>query len=370
MKIIIAIFVVLTLIMLVSGHAGLWFSLIKFFGITSAMAKKILAIIFGVMSISFLLGTLLVHWHETVFTSKFYLVSGVWLGSIWYVALAIGATWIFYWIGKWTDKEMPLGIIAGILISLAVAYSIYGIVNAFSPKIISRDIQLSNLPAEWQDKKIVQLSDIHLGTIHHKGYMQKIVKLTNELNPDLVVITGDLFDGAGQKLNHMAEPINYIEAPLGVYVITGNHETYISLEKSIKAVSETKARMLRDELVEINGVQIVGIDYPKFGEEHNIEGILNKIDKNKPSIVLYHEPKKRIWQQVKEAGGDLFLSGHTHVGQMWPFNGITKMMYGDYHHGLNKVGDMYINTSSGVGTWGPAMRTGSHSEIIVLNLSK
>ena len=366
----IAIFVVLTLIMLVSGHAGLWYSLIHFFGITSVMVKQILAIVLGVLSFSFIIGILLVHWHETVFTSKLYLFSGVWLGSSWYIALATGTTWLFYWLGKWTSTEMPLGIIASILMALAIAYSIYGIANAWSPKIISRDIQLNNLPAEWQNKKIVHLSDIHLGTIHTKKYMQRIVKKTNELNPDLVVITGDLFDGAGQRFNHRAEPINDIDAPLGVYIITGNHETYISLENSLKAVSETKAQMLRDELVEIDGVQIVGIDYPMYGEEHDIEDILNKIDKNKPSIVLYHEPKEGIWRQVKEAGGDLFLSGHTHKGQMWPFSNITKMMYGDQHHGLSKVDDMYINTSAGVGTWGPAMRTGSSSEIIVLNLSK
>lgn len=368
MKFMIVIFVILTLIMLISGHAGLWFSIIKFFGITSSVAKKILLIVFGVMSVSFLVSTLLVHWHETVFTEKLYLFSGIWLGAIWYIALAIAATWIFYWIGKWTDVEMPLGIIATIFISMAIAYSIYGVVNAFTPLVINREIKISNLPTEWQGKKIVQLSDIHLGTIHNKKYMRKIVKETNDLNPDLVVITGDLFDGAGQKLNHMSEPINNINAPLGVYVIIGNHETYLSLDKSIKAIKDTKANLLRDELVEINGIQLVGIDYPMPGQEHDIEGILNKIDKNKPSIVLYHEPKESVWEQIKQAGGDLVLSGHTHKGQMWPFGGVSWLVYGNYHYGLNKSDEMYINTSSGVGTWGPPMRTGSHSEIIVLTL--
>lgn len=364
----IAIFVILTLIMLVSGHAFLWWSFVRFFAISKITIKIFLAVLLGLMSLSFIVSTFIVHWSENWLADKFYLVSGVWLGLIWYVAIAVAATWIFYWVGQWTDIEMPLRTISIIFMTMAIAYTIYGMVNAFTPIVRSEEVLLKNLPAAWQSKKIVHLSDIHLGTVHKKPFMQNIVDEVNGLKPDIVFITGDIFDGAGQTLNHMLQPINNINAPLGIYAIIGNHETYLSLDKSLAAIKDTKIKLLRDEVAEVNGIQIAGIDYPMPGEEHDIEDILNKLDKNKATIVLYHEPKEDVWEKIKEAGGDLMLSGHTHKGQLWPFGRITKMMYGPYHQGLHKIDDFYINTSSGIGTWGPPMKTTGHSEIIEITL--
>ena len=103
MKFFLIIFVLLSLVMMISGHAGLWISFIKFFGINSLIAKKILAIFFGVMSISFLVGMGLVHWHETPFINNLYLISSVWLGMVWYIALSVSATWGFIWLGRYSE---------------------------------------------------------------------------------------------------------------------------------------------------------------------------------------------------------------------------------------------------------------------------
>ncbi len=92
---------------------------------------------------------------------------------------------------------------------------------------------IENLPEQWKGRTIVQASDIHLGAINRSGFAQKVVNLINSAKPDVVVITGDLFDGAGEDLSHLVEPLNQIQAPLGVYFITGNHETYVGLQKVV-----------------------------------------------------------------------------------------------------------------------------------------
>ena len=370
MKIYIIIFVLLSLVMMISGHAGLWISFIKFFGINSIMIKKILGIFLGVMSISFIVSVGLVHWHETPFINNLYLISSVWLGTVWYIALSVAATWGFIWLGRFIDIKFPIMAISIVLLLVAVSYSGYGIWNAFHPRLKNISISIKNLPDYWQGKKIVQLTDIHLGTIHHRRFMEKLVEQVNDLNPDLIFITGDLFDGAGQKLNHLAEPISDLNSNNGIYYISGNHETYISLENSLSAVGETSAIILRDELVELEGLQILGIDYPMIGQEHDLKPVLQKIDSSRPSIVLYHEPKEQVWKLVKEAGASLMLSGHTHKGQMWPFSWVAKLVYGDYYYGLNTDKDFTIYTSNGVGTWGPPMRTGNHPEIVEITLEK
>ncbi|XOU94148.1 MAG: metallophosphoesterase [Candidatus Kerfeldbacteria bacterium] len=369
-KLFIIIFVLLSLVMMVTGHAGLWISFIKFFSINSLMVKEILGIFLGIMSISFIVGMGLVHWHETPFISNLYLISAVWLGMVWYIALSVSATWGFIWLGRYADIKFPIMAISIVLLVAAVAYSSYGIWNAFHPRVKSINVSIRDLPDYWQGKKIIQLSDIHLGTIYHRGFMNKLVKQVNELNPDIIFLTGDLFDGAGQKLNHLAEPINDFKVTHGTYYIDGNHETYIGLEAALKAVSETSAITLRDELIEIEGLQILGIDYPMPGAEHDLKPVLNKLDNSRPSIVLYHEPKEQVWKMVKEAGVDLLLSGHTHKGQMWPFGWIAKLVYGDYYYGLHTDNDFTIYTSNGVGTWGPPMRIGNFPEIVEITLEK
>ena len=176
-----------------------------------------------------------------------------------------------------------------------------------------------------------------------------------------------MFDGAGQKFAHLADPINQIKAPLGIYYITGNHETYINIEKALAAIANTAAITLRDELREVDGMQVLGIDYPLPGKPKDMGPVLSKLDKSRPSIVLFHEPKHV--DQIKEAGAGLMLSGHTHKGQVWPFGWITRVIYKKLDYGLHQIGDFNIYTTTGVGTWGPPFRTGNRPEIIKITFS-
>ncbi len=360
------VFIVIIFLILVAGHAGLYFSWVWLFTVKSLAIKKALAITLGILSISFIAGTLLVHFHEDFFSENLYIVSSVWLGLLWYLVLGTVLALVISWLSQTVGWRLEMRLITGLLLAVAVCLSAYGVWNALQIRTSRVNPFVMGLPESWRGKKAVQISDLHLGVYHGRSFMERIVTLVNDEHPDLIFITGDLFDGAGQKLSHLADPIDQLEAPDGVYYITGNHETYISLEKSLEAVSKTKARILNDEVVAIEGVQVVGAMYPTAGMTRDLSAVLAKLSRSQPSILLYHEPKVEIVAQAKQAGVNLMLSGHTHVGQLWPFGAITSALYRKLDRGLHREGDFSIYTSSGVGTWGPPMRIGNSPEVVVL----
>jgi uncharacterized protein len=362
MKVFMIIFVLLTAVILIGGHAFLYFSWIKLFGIVSLTAKKVLAIALGILSISFIITTLLTYWQDNVIVDYLYLAASAWLGIMWYIFLATGAMWIMYGIGRLANVTAAQKIGNGILLALAVAYSIYGLWNAQRPIIKSISVTIPNLPASWQGRTAVQISDIHLGPINGIPFFQKVIKQIQAINPDIVFITGDLFDGGSHYLGDLAEPIDELKPPLGVYFVTGNHETYIDVNKAIDALKNTNVTILRDQVINVDGVQLLGVDYPLPGQKKDFTSIADKLDRSRPNIVLYHEPAHL--DIFRQAGANLLLSGHTHVGQVWPFNYITQAVYHGYDYGLHTEGVFSQYTSSGTGTWGPPMRTGNRPEIV------
>lgn len=366
MKLFIAVFATVAACLVILAHAELYYSWVYFLQITDTSFAHVLRIVIGGLSVSFILSTLLVHWHENTLTEKLYHISAVWLGIMWNLTLATVALWVLWVLQKVSGLDFSLSHFAYVALVVAGAYSLYGLWNAQNPRIKYITVPMRDIPRHWEGITAVQLSDIHLGAIHRYRFMERVIAKTNEVKPDVVFITGDLFDGAGQKLNHLASPINDLHAPKGVYYITGNHETYVSLEKSLAAVRETKARILDDEAIDLEGMQILGVSYPEVGEKKDFDPIARRLDPTRPSIVLYHEPKPALVKLFKDAGARLMLSGHTHLGQMWPFNFITRKVYKGDDYGLHTEGDFSIYTSSGVGTWGPPMRTGNRPEIVVM----
>lgn len=185
-----------------------------------------------------------------------------------------------------------------------------------------------------------------------------------EQKADFVFITGDLFDGTGDDLYRFIEPLTRLKVP--IYYITGNHETYLGVEKAVAAIEKTKIKLLRDEIVDLGGIQLIGIDYPQRGWKKDIAPVLEKIDRTKPSILLYHEPAQI--ETAKRFDVSLQLAGHTHNGQMWPMKIFTFLIYKGFDHGLHQMGDFSLYTTSGAGTWGPPMRIGSTPEIVIITV--
>ena len=213
----------------------------------------------------------------------------------------------------------------------------------------------------------MQLSDVHLGHILGANFLRGLVEQSNAQNPELVVITGDLFDGADGRLDDLVRPLDDLRAPLGIYYVTGNHETYLGVDRAYAALQTTKTKILTDEMVVINGLQIIGVAYPDRSFSKDVADVIRHLpafDPKKPSVLLYHNPSRV--EQAKAAGVSLQLAGHTHKGQLFPIQFISRMVYGKYYNGLHSESEFTIYTSSGAGTWGPTMRTGNHPEITVV----
>lgn len=171
-------------------------------------------------------------------------------------------------------------------------------------------------------------------------------------------------------MNYVA-PLDQIKAPRGSYFVTGNHETYLGIADTYHALSQTRVKVLKDEVVNVDGLQIVGIAFPERSETMAIGEVIKKIsgfNSEEPSILLYHSPLEAL--QAKDAGISLMLSGHTHAGQVFPFNILTKIIFWGKDYGLYQDGDFSLYTTSGLGTWGPTMRTFSQPEIVIITLEK
>lgn len=251
---------------------------------------------------------------------------------------------------------------------------ISGFINARNPGIKTIDLKINKQLESKKELTIAFASDIHLGTLIGPRRTEKIVKKLNKLNADIILLGGDIVDEdlAPVIRNNLGASLEKLSAPLGVFGITGNHEYIGGVEQAVKYLSAHGVNMIRDTSVLINDMfYIVGRedrDSPRFAgaSRKEIVDLVQNIDFKKPVILLDHQPFELDKKQ--SAGIDLTLSGHTHHGQIWPLNYITKAIY-EVSWGYKKKGDMHVYVSSGAGGWGPPVRIGNRPEIVKINLS-
>jgi uncharacterized protein len=218
------------------------------------------------------------------------------------------------------------------------------------------------------DFSIVQISDLHIGGLVDEQYVKDSVYKINCLNPDIVVITGDLIDTEIKYISKSILELNNIQSKYGVYMVLGNHEYFHNPYTIIEFIKKnTNIKLLLNESVTIKelGVNIVGVTdifgYRSGVLEPDFNKAFSNIDKHYPTLLLSHQPKSIEYLGIYKP--ELILSGHTHGGQLWPFNHLV-MLQQPYLKGLHTLkygGKIYVN--SGIGFWGPPMRLGSQSEI-------
>ena len=354
---------------LFGSHYLLYFSIIHFFSITDKTDARILLAIIAFLSLSFILSSIIAHIKENAFTRAFYFISGFWMGLLVNLVLATFAVWTIILTSEITGYAVNSGLLAISFFILAFIYSIYGVWNALNPKIKNISATIPNLPDIWKGKKIIQLSDLHIGHIHKNNFVKRVVEKVNAENPEMVVITGDLFDGMDGNFDPPLKIINEMNPKKGIYFITGNHETFLNTKVIFSALEKTKIKVLYDEVLDIEGLKLIGINYPEHGESKNSVEIIEKLKPQflgKPNIFLYHTPENIY--DFKNSGVNLMLSGHTHQGQMFPFQFVTKLLFKGFDYGLRTDADFTIYTTSGAGTWGPTMRTGNSPEIAAITL--
>lgn len=361
------IILIVLLAILFGGHFFIYFSLIKFFEITGNNAKLCLGVILAILSVSFIASSILAHYNENGLTRTLYFSSGIWLGVALNLVMAFAVVWALVWIYGSAGSAIYQKYLVALAIVIAFAYSGCGIWNAYHPKLKHIEIKIKNLPSAWRNKTAVQISDVHLGLVLGADFLRGVVDQINSAKPDVVFITGDLFDGMDGKLDSLVKPLDDIKAPDGMYFVTGNHETYLGVDEALGALQKTRVKILDDKMTSIDGMQIIGIGYPQRMEKKNIVNVVDNLpgfDRNQPSILLYHNPD--AVKQAEAAGVSLMLAGHTHKGQLFPISFIDRLIYGRYYYGLNQDGNFSIYTSAGVGTWGPTMRTDATPEIVVI----
>ncbi|OHW63232.1 putative metallophosphoesterase [Andreesenia angusta] len=257
-------------------------------------------------------------------------------------------------------------------IVVVFASVVYGSVNARRVETTEYSLKMDK-PGPKGGLKVVFASDIHLGNIVGNSRLEELIQVINKEKPDIVLLGGDIVDEDVEYFidEKMADRLEKIDSKYGVYGVLGNHEYIGGSEEEFEAIlSKSQVKILKDEHEEAGGVVLVGRD-DLSGERFSgvpraeLEELLRDVDTEKPVIMMDHQPMKS--GEAKNLGVDLLLSGHTHRGQLFPGSIITSAIY-DIDWGIKSYGDMEAIVSSGYGTWGPPIKIGSNSEVVVINV--
>jgi predicted MPP superfamily phosphohydrolase len=231
------------------------------------------------------------------------------------------------------------------------------------------EVGLARLPATLTGTRIVQLSDVHVGPTIRRKFIERVVERTNALEPDVIVITGDLVDGSVAQLRDHVAPLAGLRAKHGVYFVTGNHEYYSGVEAWCDELSKLGIRVLRNERVSIGtdeaSFDLAGVD--DYNARPNLPKALAGRDPTRELVLLAHQP--RAIHEANHHGVGLQLSGHTHGGQIFPWNLFVRLQQ-PVVSGLAKFGNAFVYVSNGTGYWGPPMRLGAPAEITEIVLSR
>jgi hypothetical protein len=366
--IIIALAVVLSVLTL--AHWALYRTIVDFFSLTNPTWLLWLKISLGFLTASLIAAFVLSMQFDNVLVRVIYTGAMSWLGFLNFFILASILCWLILGLSKLFSFPLNQSGLAAVLFGFGVILAVYGIFNSVDVRINRISVKFPNLPAVWQGKTAVWVSDTHLGQIRGVGFAKYVASLVSRQNPDILFIGGDLFDGEAADSAKLAEPFAKIIAPKGTFFITGNHEEFSDSAKQeyLAVVKKAGIRVLDNEKVDIDGLQIAGVDYNDTGQKDRFQAILNemRIDKSRPSILLRHIPF--FIPEAAQAGISLQLSGHTHYGQLFMFKYITHFVYSGFDYGLKKFGDMTVYISAGAGTWGPPMRVDTKPDIVVIKL--
>ncbi|HYM77133.1 MAG TPA: metallophosphoesterase [Candidatus Dormibacteraeota bacterium] len=359
----IAAFVVVIQTILFGAHAFLYQTW-RFRHVTSRAGTW--QTVLGVLSVSFVAASILAFSYTSAPVRAFYKAAAVWMGLLSFLFLAAVFAWILFAVASLAGTALDFHRMVQWLFAIAATLGLYGVWNANFTRITRARVRLANLPDAWRGRKAALVSDVHLGHVRNRSFLQRLVSKILSEEPDAIFIAGDLFDGTAIDAGKAVEPLHQLTAPHGVYFVAGNHEQFGDDSKYLSAVAATGVRVLRNEKVNVNGLQLVGVPYRDAASNGGLASVLHHvpIDRNKASILLIHAPDDPA--AAEALGFSLQLSGHTHLGQFVPWSWMARRMYRQFVYGLSRIGKMQVFTSSGAGTWGPPLRLGSNPEIVML----
>ncbi|MEW6259057.1 MAG: metallophosphoesterase [Thermodesulfobacteriota bacterium] len=345
----------------------------------SAPAKTIVIGAFASMVISPVMVRLLERHGYELPADTFAHVGYLWMGLVFVffsTSMLLDIWRLLMHVGTWLGASslhgwIPQGRIRLVLpLVLSLLLTGYGYAAALrvAPETIT--LETDKLPQGMSRLRIAQISDVHLGLIVSGERLERICRVIEEANPDILVSTGDLLDGQLDGLASSVERIKRIQPRFGKVAVTGNHEYYAGIERCVQLTQAAGFRLLRGERLDVGDiVRFVGVDditgYRSGGTGFlTEERLLAEPNPGMLTILLKHRP---VVSEEALGAFDLQLSGHTHAGQILPFSLITRL-YFPYHRGLYQLpkgSALYV--SRGTGTWGPPIRIGSAPEVTVID---
>jgi predicted MPP superfamily phosphohydrolase len=337
-----------------------------FFGVHGWLVWQALP---GVVALAFIPTTILRFRSANPALKFLYAACATWLGALNFAFFASIACWIAAGAFLLVGRPVPRFEIGTVLFSLALLVTIWGVINARWLRVTRITVPLANLPDAWRGRTAALVTDLHLGPLSGPAFLRRVLNKLRALQPDIVFISGDLFDGPTIGLRTLVAPWRDYAAPLGTFYVTGNHDEFAERAIYLDAVRSAGIRVLDNEAVTLDGLDLVGVHDEESSDPAQLRDILARvhIDRERPAILLAHRPiNLRV---SEEAGIGLHLSGHTHHGQMWPWNLLVRRIYGPFAYGLHRHGRLWVNTCSGTGTWGPPLRVATKSEIALIRFA-
>ncbi len=304
-------------------------------------------------------------------------VSYAWMGVLWIALVVLGATEAVAWLlgAASAEGQGPVlrAVLAAGVIFLATAAALRS--GLGPPRLVRVPIHVESWPRALEGLRIVQISDIHIGPLLGRGFARKLADRVNALRPDLVAVTGDLVDGTVERVGPLVEPLADLDAPYGVYFVTGNHDVYSGDVAWVARVKELGWRVLRNERVTLGSgddvFDLAGVDDHRGdwsrGSTEDLDAALADRPEGRPVILLAHDPS--TFKRASQAGVDLQISGHTHGGQIWPFRWLVRVAV-PFVAGLYRRGRSQVYVSRGTGFWGPPMRLLAPAEITELSIHR
>ncbi len=350
---------------------------------SGSKARSIYLYIFLLLSVSYVAGRILERFWLGPPTNILIWTGSFWLGAIVYFILILVLIDVVRllniaipvipsaWLSNIVKTRMIL-FVSTISVVLVIIISAH--INTWFTKVNNLEIFLEGKNSEMRSVSMVLVSDIHLGSLTPKNRIQKMVNRINSLKPDIILLAGDILDEDVGPVIHrdLGSAIKNLSAPLGVYGVTGNHEYIGGIKEAAEYLTSHGVFLIRDSVIKINNsFYLAGREDMNIGRfsgktRMSVEKLLEKTGDGFPVILLDHQPFNL--EKAAAAGADLQLSGHTHHGQLWPLNFITRAVY-TISRGFGEVDGMKVYVSNGIGTWGPPLRIGSRPEIVLIDIN-
>jgi len=341
----------------------------------SKIVRTIFYVVYFFLYIAFIIAMLGRNTFPLFVQKILYFPGTIWLGMMLYLLLFFILTDLPYFFNRFfhylpstvAKRYRKIQVLSGYIIILCLI--IYGNYQFRHPQIVEQKIEIDKKAGDYKHLKVVGVSDLHLGVTVDKERLAQFVNLINDQHPDLILIAGDLIDNNVLPLEQerMQDVINALQAPLGTYFCLGNHEYLSGIDGSMNFLRKTNLHLLVDTTVVINNsIQIIGRN-DEQGNRHrkSLKKLVKNLDASLPLLLLDHEPFQL--EQAEKYGIDLQFSGHTHQGQLFPNNLLIRRMY-ELSYGYMQKGNTHYYVSSGLGLWGPPLRIGTHSEVVVFDI--